>query len=256
MSENETENKEKDSQEENKKEDFKFDSSSEESQKSDDSKQETKPEKILGKFDSQEALEKSYQELEKKLSSLSMTAKDQAEMKKQVANFFSNVKDEASLTEGELADVAKQLHEESGIPRKYIDKFVSVTYNNTTGVKMDKRKAEAIDFLKEGDHQKQIIAAVGDKAELEQLQKRINAGDVSQLELKTLSKVGAEKVGKEANSTFDFGVEKDSAGSDSLLKEYQDLMKNQKVALYDSTNPAHNEVKTKYNLLKQKLGLN
>ena len=94
---------------------------------------ETKQEKILGKFNSQEDLIKSYQELEKKLSTTTATPKTenknplQAQAKTEqpsvISSVFQTAEQEFNET-GQLSDTTLSSLEKSGLPKQYVDNYL------------------------------------------------------------------------------------------------------------------------------------
>jgi hypothetical protein len=94
---------------------------------------ETKQEKILGKFNSQEDLIKSYQELEKKLSTNTSAQKTenknplQAQAKTEqpsvISSVFQTAEQEFNET-GQLSDTTLSSLEKSGLPKQYVDNYL------------------------------------------------------------------------------------------------------------------------------------
>ncbi len=95
--------------------------------------EEIKQEKILGKFNSQEDLIKSYQELEKKFSSANSTPKTenknplQAQAKTEqpsaISSVFQTAEQEFNET-GQLSDNTLSTLEKSGLPKQYVDNYL------------------------------------------------------------------------------------------------------------------------------------
>ena len=98
--------------------------------------QEVKQEKILGKFNSQEDLIKSYQELEKKLSSQKapvaeqptknenpLQASTKSTQPSSVGSVFQTAEQEFNET-GELSDATIASLEKSGLPKQYVDNYL------------------------------------------------------------------------------------------------------------------------------------
>lgn len=95
--------------------------------------EEIKQEKILGKFNSQEDLIKSYQELEKKLSSNISTPKTenknplQAQIKTEqpsvISSVFQTAEQEFNET-GQISDNTFSSLEKSGLPKQYVDNYL------------------------------------------------------------------------------------------------------------------------------------
>ena len=95
--------------------------------------EEVKQEKILGKFNSQEDLIKSYQELEKKLSSNTSSTKTenknplQAQAKTEqpsaISSVFQAAEQEFNET-GQISDNTLSSLEKSGLPKQYVDNYL------------------------------------------------------------------------------------------------------------------------------------
>jgi hypothetical protein len=95
--------------------------------------EEVKQEKILGKFNSQEDLIKSYQELEKKLSSNTSTPKQEnknplqaqgkTEQPSAISSVFQTAEQEFNET-GQLSDATLSSLEKSGLPKQYVDNYL------------------------------------------------------------------------------------------------------------------------------------
>ena len=95
--------------------------------------EEVKQEKILGKFNSQEDLIKSYQELEKKLSSNTSSTKTenknplQAQTKTEqpsaISSVFQAAEQEFNET-GQISDNTLSSLEKSGLPKQYVDNYL------------------------------------------------------------------------------------------------------------------------------------
>ncbi len=98
--------------------------------------QEVKQEKILGKFNSQEDLIKSYQELEKKLSSQKAPVAEQptknenplqasakSTQPSSVGSVFQTAEQEFNET-GALSDATISSLEKSGLPKQYVDNYL------------------------------------------------------------------------------------------------------------------------------------
>ena len=96
--------------------------------------EEVKQEKILGKFNSQEDLIKSYQELEKKLSSNNtsapktenknpLQAQAKTEQPSAISSVFQTAEQEFNET-GQISDTTLASLEKSGLPKQYVDNYL------------------------------------------------------------------------------------------------------------------------------------
>ena len=96
--------------------------------------EEVKQEKILGKFNSQEDLIKSYQELEKKLSTNNtptpkvenknpLQAQAKTEQPSAISSVFQTAEQEFNET-GQLSDTTLTSLEKSGLPKQYVDNYL------------------------------------------------------------------------------------------------------------------------------------
>ena len=95
--------------------------------------EEVKQEKILGKFNSQEDLIKSYQELEKKLSSNTsapktenknpLQAQTKTEQPSAISSVFQAAEQEFNET-GQISDNTLSSLEKSGLPKQYVDNYL------------------------------------------------------------------------------------------------------------------------------------
>ena len=96
--------------------------------------EEVKQEKILGKFNSQEDLIKSYQELEKKLSTNNasapkvenknpLQAQAKTEQPSAISSVFQTAEQEFNET-GQLSDATLSSLEKSGLPKQYVDNYL------------------------------------------------------------------------------------------------------------------------------------
>lgn len=142
------------------------------------------PEKILGKFSSHEELEKAYAELERKLGQRQEPQQQQTNMDESKANELVEKAglDIDAMTEhfnqnGELADAHYESLEKAGIPRAFVDQYIS-------GVRAEAEQARDQIFQEVGGQEE--FEAMADwavanlsQAELNQYNTAVESGDMA-----------------------------------------------------------------------------
>lgn len=241
------ENDKKDENDENNEPKFKLDKSDGGKEKEDN----TPPEKILGKFETQEELAKAYQELEKRMSqNAPLTDLDAEQLAEKAKEFFSDVKTDTQL-EGDLADWSSQITKDLGVPAPLVDSIVAkVSANTATGLK-EATKKEAIAAL-EGDKELNDSFIDGLKAageDVDSWAESIDKGEVTVSMIKKFAKI----------AQFEPEAKSHSADTEPKMSEKEALDRVLSLintrAYNDINHPDHKETRKQISFLEQKYGI-
>ena len=235
---------ETDKKEEKDETEFKLEKSEEGKQK--DAEKPT--EKILGKFENQEELIKSYQELQKRLGqNAPLGDLDDEQLTEKVKEIFSDVKKESKL-EGTLGDWSTQITKDLGVPAPLVDSIVAKVAADTLTDVQNSRKKEVVEAL-EGDFELNDNFIDGLKyagENVDDWKKNINEGEVPLSVVKKFAKLG------------EFEPEAKKPSQDSEPKMSQTDAINRVLALIntrsyvDQNDPHHKEVRKEVAFLEQK----
>ena len=180
----------------------------------------TSDEKILGKFDSYEQLEKSYKELESKLGERKVEKTPESKDNSAILESLDAVR-------AELAEYKKEREE---------------------------AKAKANHPLNNKEFKKQLAEGLATlpQEKVAEINKRIEKGEVNETELK----IYASLADKPKESNDQLSAEKQKGGTyDDLEKELHEIINDPKAAWMDTRHPMHAKVVERKAFIERKLGV-
>ena len=177
---------------------------------------------ILGKFKSNEEVQKAYVELEKKLGSKQQPAEQNNQAPAEPPKDYDWQKQNAAMDAQEAA--------------------------------VNKRKEEAAAVLGDPANLATVRRVLGNSDAVKQFEQEFNEGHVSASEVKRLLAMGGQV--KESTSTIPEPKEQGSQQvSDQDLKYYFQQLKNQSSAYNNSNSPEHKATRARVMEIRQKLGM-